>query len=155
MGAGRAIRIGPMRALATTAFLTALVAAWACSADDAPADNGPVDAGPPTIDAGDGTCSIDTPFGEPVLVAGLAEAPVEAVSATLSADERRIVFARVDGVDDAGVDHVALYEAERASLDSAFENPRPLSSLNTAGESSAALTSDFLTIYFPSLREDK
>jgi hypothetical protein len=141
------------RLLATVPPLAlAWAAASACEADEPTrAPEFDAEAGP-TIEAGDGTCSIDTRFDEPVVVGGLGEAPIE--SAHLRDDERRIVLARADGADDAGVVH-ALYEAERSSTATPFENVRALTTLNVSGDLAPTLTPDFLTIYFESSRDGR
>jgi hypothetical protein len=147
---------GIMRRLFAIAspFLLAIASAWAaaCESDAPSPGDGGVDAADVATDTGDGTCSVDTRFDEPVLVDGLSRAPIE--SAHLRDDERRIVVAFVDGADDAGVVHT-LYEADRSSTDAAFENVRPLTELNSVGESWPTLTPDFLTIYFHSTREGR
>lgn len=75
-----------MRRLFATASSIVLAAAWACDASEAPRADAPVDAGDAgAIDAGDGTCSVDARFGEPIVARGLGDREIARSSRRISA----------------------------------------------------------------------
>lgn len=137
-----------------------LLATQGCNAFDRelPVPDAPVDA-QAEVDAPDVTdaamtgtdaaaslgCDLAKPFGEPLLVAGLASSNQDA-SLRLSPDEKTAYFFS------ARSGNQLLYTASRRSVADPFENVTVLANVNTANQYSPAISADGLTLFFASSR---
>jgi hypothetical protein len=125
----------------------ALAEASSPPAEAGPPEAGPPEAGPP--DAGPGGCNPTSPFGAPVLVAGLMSTASEG-GLRMTPDETSGFFWSTRA---GGPGTVNLYTATRSSQGASFAAITLLSSINVTGNQyDPSVTSDALTLAFGSDR---
>jgi hypothetical protein len=92
-------------------------------------------------------CDVTSPFGTPVLVAGVNQSGSASANARLTPDELTTFF-----ISDRG-GNSDIYTATRTSRTAAFGMPQPLAGVNSsANENCPSVTSDSLTFFLESNR---